>query len=87
VEHNKLLDENTLLNQQIRDYQAKTSLLERTDSLRLSQISEYQKTNNIYELQIKNLNKTISKKDKTIIGWKIGGLTVSAGLLLFLLLK
>ena len=87
VEHEKLLIENSLLNTQIGNYQSKLKLAEDTDSLRLSQISQYKGINEAYSLQIRELNKSLSKKDKTILGLKIGCVTVSAGIILLLLLK
>ncbi len=87
VEHEKLLIENSLLNTQIGNYQSKLKLAEETDSLRLSQISQYKRINEAYSLQIGELNKSLSKKDKTILGLKIGCVTVSAGIILLLLLK
>lgn len=87
VEHEKLLTENILLTTQIGNYQNKLKLAEETDSLRLSQIDQYNKLNDAYTLQIQDLNKSISKKNKTILGLKIGCVTVSAGILLLLLLK
>lgn len=87
VEHEKLLIENSLLNTQIGNYQSKLKLAEETDSLRLSQISQYKGINEAYSLQIRELNKSLSKKDKTILGLKIGCVTVSAGIILLLLLK
>lgn len=87
VEHEKLLIENSLLNTQIGNYQSKLKLAEETDSLRLSQISQYKGINEAYSLQIRELNKSLSKKDKTILGLKIGCVTVSVGIILLLLLK
>ena len=87
VEHKKLLEENRLLYQQIKNYKAKTNILLKTDSLRVEQIANYQHINEEYILQIDNLNKAIKKKDRTVTCWKIGGITVSIGLVLFLLLK
>ena len=87
VEHKKLLEENRLLYQQIKNYKAKTNNLLKTDSLRVEQIANYQHINEEYILQIDNLNKAIKKKDRTVTCWKIGGITVSIGLVLFLLLK
>ena len=87
VEHEKLLIENSLLNTQIGNYQSKLKLAEETDTLRLSQISQYKGINEAYSLQIRELNKSLSKKDKTILGLKIGCVTVSAGIILLLLLK
>ena len=87
VEHKKLLEENRLLYQQVKNYKAKTNILLKTDSLRVEQIANYQHINEEYILQIDNLNKAIKKKDRTVTCWKIGGITVSIGLVLFLLLK
>lgn len=87
VEHEKLLTENSLLNSQIGNYQNKLRLAEETDSLRLSQISQYKGINETYSLQIQDLNRSISKKDRTILGLKIGCVTVSVGVILLLLLK
>ena len=87
VEHEKLLIENSLLNTQIGNYQSKLKLAEETNSLRMSQISQYKGINEAYSLQIGELNKSLSKKDKTILGLKIGCVTVSVGIILLLLLK
>ena len=87
LEHKKLLEENDLLTQQVQNYQAKTDFLLRTDSLRVAQITNYQLINETYATQIEDLNKAIKKKDRAVTCWKIGGITVSVGLVLFLLLK
>ena len=87
VEHEKLLTENSLLNFKINNLQSKLKLSETLDSLRLYQISQYKGINNTYALQINDLNRSISKKDKTILGLKIGCVTVSVGVVLLLLLK
>lgn len=87
VEHKKLLEENDLLTQQVQNYQAKTDFLLRTDSLRVAQITNYQLINKTYATQIEDLNKAIKKKNRAVTCWKIGGITVSVGLVLFLLLK
>ena len=87
VEHKKLLEEYDLLTQQVQNYQAKTDFLLRTDSLRVAQITNYQLINETYATQIEDLNKAIKKKDRAVTCWKIGGITVSVGLVLFLLLK
>lgn len=87
VEHDKLLKENSLLYQQIGNYADLNRQLVRVDSLRLQQLSEYNKLNQSYVNQIDALNKEVKKKNKTIRYWQIGGVTVSIGLVLFLLLK
>ena len=87
VEHEKLLTENNLLNIQVENYQNKLRLAEKADSLRIKQISQHKELEENYFLQIQDLNRSISKKDKTIIGLKIGCVTVSVGLVLLLLLK
>ena len=87
IEHKKLLEENKLLLQQVQNYKVKTDYLLTTDSLRVAQISNYKLMNREYSMQIENLNKTIKKKDRAVTCWKIGGITVSIGLILFLILK
>lgn len=87
IEHKKLLEENKLLLQQVQNYKVKTDYLLTTDSLRVAQISNYKLMNREYSIQIENLNKTIKKKDRAVTCWKIGGITVSIGLILFLILK
>lgn len=87
IEHKKLLEENKLLLQQVQNYKVKTNYLLTTDSLRVAQISNYKLINREHSIQIENLNKTIKKKDRAVTCWKIGGITVSIGLVLFLLLK
>lgn len=87
IEHKKLLEENKLLLQQVQNYKVKTDYLLTTDSLRVAQISNYKLINREYSMQIENLNKTIKKKDRAVTCWKIGGITVSIGLILFLILK
>ena len=87
AEHEKLLVENDLLYTQIGNYQNKLRIAEHTDSLRVQQISQYKKIGDIYALRIEDLNKTISKKDRTILGLKIGCVTVGVGAVLLLLLK
>ena len=87
IEHKKLLEENKLLLQQVQNYKVKTNYLLTTDSLRVAQISNYKLMNREYSIQIENLNKTIKKKDRAVTCWKIGGITVSIGLILFLILK
>ena len=80
AEHHKLLIENQLLSEQLNNYKEDNKLLVKTDSIRQAQIKIYKDWN---ESLIKNLN----KKKKTLLFWKIGGITVSSGLLLLLLVK
>ena len=87
IEHKKLTKDNALLLNQIENYKDLTNTLTQVDSLRLKQIEEYSALNDKYQLQIESLNKDIKKKNKTLLYWEIGGITVSTGLLLFLLLK
>ena len=87
IEHKKLIKDNALLLNQIKNYKDLTNTLTQVDSLRLKQIKEYSTLNENYQLQIESLNKDIKKKNKTLLCWKIGGITISSGLLLFLLLK
>lgn len=59
----------------------------KTDSLRSLQLRNYERLSEAYSMKIDNLNKEISKKNKTIMAWKVGGVTVTVGLVLWLLLK
>lgn len=58
-----------------------------SDSLRIVQLQNYEKLSKVYSVEINNLNKEISKKNKTIMAWKVGGVTVTVGLMVWLLLK
>lgn len=87
VEHKKLLKENYLLGEQLHNVLQINSNLVQVDSLRLQQIGEYNQLNQSYLQDIDKLNKEIRKKNRAMVGWKIGGITVSVGLILFLLLK
>ena len=87
VEHEKLIVENSLLNKQLENQELKIQLLEKTDSLRLNQLYYYKELDKKHSLQIEDLNKTIKNKDKAIEIFKIGGITISCGLLLLLLIK
>jgi len=80
LEHKKLLNENKLLYQQINNYKLDNLTLNQIDSLKTLQLSEYKTKVNI-------LNQEIAKKNKSILLLKIGGVSVSIGLLLVLLLK
>lgn len=87
VEHDKLLKENELFKQQIINSQMITDNLLLNDSIKSLQITNYRYTNDLYIKQINTLNQDLSKKNNAILYWKIGGITVSVGLILFILLK
>ena len=87
VEHSKLLKENSLLTRQIGNYQIDNKLLLEADSIKNLQIENYKGMSEVYENQLKVLDGELKRKNKTLLAWKIGGVTVSAGLLLLLLLK
>ena len=80
AEHHKLLIENQLLSKQIENYKEDNKLLIKADSVRQNQIKTYNDWN-------KSLIKSLNKKNKKLLFWKIGGITVSSGLLLLLLVK
>lgn len=87
AEHSKLLKENTLIYKQLENYQNSNQILLRIDSIRKIQVKELQKSNLEYSEKVTNLDNLIVRKDKLIKYWKIGGITVSVGLLIFLLVK
>lgn len=80
AEHHKLLIENQLLSEQLNNYREDNKLLVKTDSVRQAQIKVCKDWN-------ESLTKNLNKKKKTLFFWKIGGITVSSGLLLLLLVK
>lgn len=87
AEHWKLLQQNNLLSEQVKNYQEENLLLMQSDSLRIIQLQNYESLSKAYSVKIDNLNKEISKKNKTIMAWKVGGVTVTVGLMIWLLLK
>ena len=80
AEHHKLLIENQLLSEQLNNYKEDNKLLTRADSVRQAQIKVYKDWNN-------SLTKDLNKKNRTLFFWKIGGIIVSSGLLVLLLVK
>lgn len=80
AEHHKLLLENQLLSEQLKNYKEDNKLLIKADSVRQAQIK-------VYEDLKESLTKDLNKKNKTLLFWKIGGITISSSLLLFLLTK
>lgn len=87
VEHQKLLRENDLLFKQISNYKLDNELLLKTDSLRTLQLRNYEGLTESYSLKIEQLNKEIKRKNNALLVWKVGGVTVGVGLLVWLLLK
>ena len=87
VEHEALLKTNSLLHQQLDNYKLNNNLLLRSDSIHKVEIDKYKLLTESFSSEITSLNKEIKRKDRTILTLKIGGITISSGLLLWLLLK
>lgn len=87
VEHEKLLKENSLLKIQLDNYTKDNQLLTQTDSIRTIQLKGYKDLDTQNKKQIEQLNKDLSRKKKELTVWKIGGLGISVGLLLWLLVN
>lgn len=87
VEHAKLLEENSLLMEQIENYKEDNELLLKASGIKSEQIENYQAMNSLYSQQVKDLQNEIKKKNRTILGLEIGGVTVTVGLLLLLIFK
>ena len=87
VEHEALLKTNSLLHQQLNNYKLNNDLLLRSDSIHKVEIDKYKLLTESFSSEITSLNKEIKRKDRTILTLKIGGITISSGLLLWLLLK
>ncbi len=80
AEHHKLLVENKLLEEQISNYKENNELLMQSNSIKEAQINLYKNWNG-------SLNESLEKRNKSLLIWKVGGITVSASLLLVLLFK
>lgn len=87
IEHKKLLNENLLLNRQITNYKQSNIFLLQKDSIKSKQLSTYMQISDDYKNQIEELNKDLIKKDKKLFAWKVGGISLSVGLLIWLLVK
>ena len=87
LEHQKLSLENSLLNKQICNYKKKISILEENDSLRIKQLDNYKFLIEEYSIKIESLIKEIKDKNNTIKIIKIGGITITWGLLFLFLVK
>ena len=87
AEHSKLLKENKLLIQQVDNYILENNILLKNDSIRVLQIKNYQDINKDYYNEINRLNFQLKKKKTAMLGLEIGGITITVGLVLWLLLK
>lgn len=87
IEHDYLLKTNQLLNKQLYNYKLNNELLLQSDSLNRIEIYEYKLLTESYNNEIASLNKQIKNKKKTILTLEIGGITISIGLFIWLLLK
>lgn len=87
VEHEKLLKENSLLKIQLDNYVKDNQLLTQTDSIRTIQLKGYKDLDTQNKKQIEQLNKDLSRKKRELTVWKIGGVGISFGLLLWLLVN
>ena len=79
--------ENKLLNNQLENYENLIDNLDETISFQKRQILNYKGLNNIYLEENQSLNKQVKKKNSQLLGWKIGGIAVTIGLLLTLIFK
>lgn len=87
AEHQKLLVEKKLLLNQLNNYKLDNDLLSYSDSIKSLQVDNYKNLANSYSIQIEELNQEVQKKNKSLLTWKISSITISVGLLVWLLLK
>lgn len=87
AEHQKLLVEKKLLLNQLNNYKLDNDLLSYSDSIKSLQVDNYKNLANSYNIQIEELNQEVQKKNKSLLTWKISSITISVGLLVWLLLK
>lgn len=84
AEHSKLKQENYLLYKQVDAYRLDNQYL---DSINQLQLQKYNDIVSSYESQITDLNRSLEDSNRSVKIWKIGGITIGAGLLLWLILK
>lgn len=84
AEHSKLKYENYLLSKQVDTYRLDNQYL---DSINQLQLQKYNDIVNSYENQITDLNRSLEDSNRSVKVWKIGGITIGVGLLLWLILK
>lgn len=82
-----LIKENLLLNKQLNNYKLSNSNYVKLDSLKSQQISIYKDNLMIKEEELNNLNKKLKRNNKLTKIWQIGGISISATLLILLLIK
>ena len=87
AEHQKLLVDKKLLLNQLNNYKLDNDLLSYSDSIKSLQVDNYKNLSNSYSIQIEELNQEVQKKNKSLLTWKISSITISVGLLVWLLLK
>lgn len=87
AEHQKLLVEKKLLLNQLNNYKLDNDLLSYSDSIKSLQVDNYKNLSNSYSIQIEELNQEVQEKNKSLLTWKISSITISVGLLVWLLLK
>ena len=87
AEHQKLLMEKKLLLNQLNNYKLDNDLLSYSDSIKSLQVDNYKNLTNSYSIQIEKLNQEVQEKNKSLLTWKISSITISVGLLVWLLLK
>ena len=79
--------EKKLLLNQLNNYKLDNDLLSYSDSIKSLQVDNYKNLTNSYSIQIEELNQEVQKKNKSLLTWKISSITISVGLLVWLLLK
>ncbi len=87
AEHDALIRSNVLLYKQLSNFENHNNILKEENNLQLEKIRIYEEITNSQNIEIANLNSEIMKKNNTIQSLKIGGITISVSLLLWLLLK
>lgn len=84
IEHRQLQEVDSLQKILIENYQSKVSYLQNINTLKDNQ---YKSLVERCDLQVKDLQSTIHKKDRLIKGLKIGSFTIGIGAILLLILK
>lgn len=87
VEHKTLLAENSLLWEQLGNYKHENNILSETSLLKTKQITEYEDLNAANLEHIRKLNSELKRKNTAIKCLQIGGIAVTVGLIIAILVR
>lgn len=87
LEHDKLFQENNLLNIQLNNYHNQLELYKKSDSIQILNLRRYQNITKEQQDSIDALTKEIERKKDTLFTWKFSSISIGVVLLLWLIFK